>query len=726
MRPGRSVRTSGRPDVRTSDAMSACPEPPPSTTALDTPDAAVLVPDPPTLPTSGRQASLAGLACLIGLVLAGCGPRDTSVRGNRTLSDGDLLAVAQRPLATWRQERRNADLHDAAYAMQRVLEDQGLPAAEVIFRVDPGDPPKAVFLVDEGPLLHLGSITFTGRTALSEEDLRAFFVRSGGLNDGETPFVEADLTSACRLVERRYRIEGYLDASVADPVLTLAGNAVDVVITVSEGRRFLVDQVILERCEGIPEDRGRRLLTILDIGGQPYHQVLRSEVAARIRAALRQDGHLDAKVQIDERIDGASGAVDLAVTILAGPVLVLDGIDVPGTHRTRDRFIRGRLAGLRVGAPIDGSALDEGIQDLYRTGLFRQVTVDQDGEPQTTRLRVQVDEAPARMLSLSAGYGSYEQVRGSVAWSDDNLFGVGLRWNNEVRASMKGYGAETGLLERHHLGHGRSLGLDLRHDVREQPSFRRTETEVSTTFRHEFRPRFDEKARWTWTSVYALSFNADDRVEAPIAGAEDASYRLSTASLGLQRDGRQTKPTDPDRGTLAAASVRWSLDALGSQVPYTEHRLRWTGLQRLGRRLVGVVNAQIATRDPDEGTTLPIGERLFNGGATSVRSFTQDQLGPKDANGKPLGGLSSGFANLELRWRPWRDRPQVELAAFFDVGGLGTEAWTIDRPLGQGIGGGIRYLLPVGPVRFDAAYNPGERFGEGDPYALHLTVGFAF
>jgi outer membrane translocation and assembly module TamA len=65
-------------------------------------------------------------------------------------------------------------------------------------------------------------------------------------------------------------------------------------------------------------------------------------------------------------------------------------------------------------------------------------------------------------------------------------------------------------------------------------------------------------------------------------------------------------------------------------------------------------------------------------------------------------------------------------AGFVDVGSVSAQEWNIDWPLGQALGGGLRYVLPVGPIRLDGAYNPGERFAADRSWAVHLSVGFTF
>ena len=142
--------------------------------------------------------------------------------------------------------------------------------------------------------------------------------------------------------------------------------------------------------------------------------------------------------------------------------------------------------------------------------------------------------------------------------------------------------------------------------------------------------------------------------------------------------------------------------------------------------LVATVHVSGTTRDPFADESLPIGERLFLGGEDSVRSFTRDDLGPRDANGDPTGGLTRLYGNIELRFRPFPRHRAFEFATFYDVGMVHEDPWSVGGPAGQAIGAGLRYRTPVGPIRFDYGYNPGDRLGADHPYALHLAVGFAF
>jgi translocation and assembly module TamA len=138
--------------------------------------------------------------------------------------------------------------------------------------------------------------------------------------------------------------------------------------------------------------------------------------------------------------------------------------------------------------------------------------------------------------------------------------------------------------------------------------------------------------------------------------------------------------------------------------------------------VLGIAGRFSARHILDDRADLPIQQRYFLGGATTVRSFYEDQLGPTE-NGEPRGGLTAVEASAEVRQRI---KGELYGAVFFDYGTLDVEGFSVRSLPGFAVGAGARYYLPVGPIRFDVAYNPGELFAADARWAFQLAFGFSF
>ena len=124
-----------------------------------------------------------------------------------------------------------------------------------------------------------------------------------------------------------------------------------------------------------------------------------------------------------------------------------------------------------------------------------------------------------------------------------------------------------------------------------------------------------------------------------------------------------------------------------------------------------------------QALAIPIDERFFNGGSTTVRSFGERDLGPHDRRGNPIGGEFYTIFNVEYTFPLYGE---LKGAVFVDAGNLLPNADELGfDDMRYGIGAGLRYDLPIGPVRLDYGVNPSPREHE-DFGAFHFSFGFAF
>jgi outer membrane protein insertion porin family len=224
-----------------------------------------------------------------------------------------------------------------------------------------------------------------------------------------------------------------------------------------------------------------------------------------------------------------------------------------------------------------------------------------------------------------------------------------------------------------------------------------------------------------------------DRIYAP-------GVRLSSFSASIARNTRDDA-ADPTRGTLLLLDGTLAARKLGSEVgflkttvqAFTYHALPKLhgAVLALGAR-VGLATG-FAQVTPEGESDLPASERFFAGGDTTVRGFAQDRLGAAevlDRNGVSNGGNALLVCNGELRF-PLLQRLGLGGAAFVDVGNVFARINDLDLArLRTGLGVGIRWRSPVGPLRVDFGWKVSpRRFENGtrEPrFSPYISIGQAF
>ena len=677
--------------------------------------------------------------CAAGCASTSSEPSESGIEfeGVSDVSEGTLRDIARRELRAFTSHgRRAADLADAVYAMERGVRDLGYAHAVVTVVAFPSedDAQRVVFHVDEGPLAEPGEIRFPGAVAFRRERLLSFFRRAPrdlfGLE--EPPFRLADVESGVSDVERLYQFAGYAEAVVGPA--TVRWNAdrtvADIEVPVTEGRRFLVKSAVVEGAGDVALEAD--LLRSLDLVGRPWHARLAAETAATVRQAMLESGRRAAKVEAVAEVDrGADPSARVVVRVQPGPVFRLRDVLISGNERTQTEFLRG-LVELEPGDVLSQDAIDGAINRFYGTGALRAAEVKtpgasgqqsgatgpQSGATVLSDLMIAVEELEARSVDAGVGWGSYERLRGHVEYRDRNLFGRATDFSVRTSASVVSAGLEATLTDRHLFGRSNAVQLAATTYTREEPSFEQRTLAAEASLRHDYRDNLYAKGGYRLRAVDA------DAAEGSIRGAEERGFVLSAGPfVEAVRDTRDDV-LFPKGGSLVEAGLFWSAPEFGSDLAFLETKLAASSYFELGDGTVLAIGARFTTRDvQDERDTLPIQERLFLGGENSVRSFRESELGPSNAAGEPVGGLTSLVASVELRQRI---RGMLDGAIFYDVGTVGTGAWDAGGPRGQAIGIGLRYRLPVGPVRLDFGWNPGERFTADSDWALHFSFGFSF
>lgn len=696
------------------------------------------------------------LAALSLLALAGCrsgaGGEDRSFpmasggnlrvrfEGSASLSQRELRRVVGVDLeSAQRRSSLRATVDDAAYSAEVHYRRRGFPACAVEYEIEQGadGDALAVLRIDEGPRVKIGSVRFVRAEgedpaqplAFDVEELGSFVVlpRRLLLPDPEPWYVAEELESARAAVETFYRSRGFLAAEVRllepQPLREDWSEEVEVVLEVREGPLHRLRSLRLEG--GLP-----RIEDPLDVAGQ-VGRVALPRLPATLRSLLREayarGGHPEAEVAVSERTADADGNVDLVLTVTPGPHVVLGQVHVEGRVRTREERIRANLE-VEPGAPFDVRDQRESFENLYRLGVFTSVAVDlapaqAETTPEGSQVRdvnVRVVEAPTTEYYVEPGYGSYEQLRLTVGWRESNLLGTARTLEVEGKVSQKSLGGRIAISDPRFLDSDTAASLTFLGGLREEPSYETGEVGGLFSLSRRLSERLQASVgyQYRFTEVTADDFN-DPAVQPLLENAN-----ISSVVLAPTWDARD-QAFYPTRGEYARMSLEYASEVIGSSLDFL--RARWH-LSHF-RRLVGSSVLGLSWRGgaiaPFAGTdSIPIQERFFNGGESSVRAFKEDQLGPVDADGNPVGGEAFNVFTAEVRV-PVAGR--LESAFFYDIGNVLLDVGDAGDLEGYrgGLGLGLRYDLPVGPLRLDSAWSDDPEGGE-PAWVLHFSVGFSF
>jgi outer membrane protein insertion porin family len=185
-------------------------------------------------------------------------------------------------------------------------------------------------------------------------------------------------------------------------------------------------------------------------------------------------------------------------------------------------------------------------------------------------------------------------------------------------------------------------------------------------------------------------------------------------------------PTLPSNGALRTIDLSVYSTALGSQFDYVRLFFQqgkvWSFVNK---RLAYLLKGNLGFMWPYGDTEIvPLAQRFFAGGISSVRGYSQDRLGPANPNtGWPVGGQAVFILNNELRISITRN---FAARVFVDVGNVFLQVKDIDfGDLKYTAGPGLSYSTPVGPLRayYGFKLNPEPQEDSG---RFHLTFGAVF
>ena len=667
-------------------------------------------------------------------------------RGNTAFDEKTLRSQLKEQIATIDQYGlTSARADDAAFFLGLFYKKHGYAHVDVRYEIQ-GD--RLRLDVNEGPLVHLGKIEFSGNNNITTDKLFEYAVgptrqRYSKLQSS-LPFVSTDVEEGADLVQRFYVAEGFVDCTVEKPQYRFVQpDLVDVVMIVHEGQQYFFGTVEFSgpTIYGAEALRGQ----LVDLLNQPYTDTGVADIPRRLQAYYKARGYYAVKVDANGDIGAAvHGRVPVRITVDPSHVYYFDGVRVSGTQQLRPSYLVNRFRKLS-GQPYSPDIIEKKFRELMRTGLFNILQINPtpvDGN--LLRLDINVEEAKRQQFGFSVGYGSFEGGIFGVQYSNRNLFGYGRPLTTSIEVSQRGYKGDIlyedpYLFESDYSLRGRLSALTFNFD-----GYSKFELGGRLTLGRKITDQYQVSLVYTGRHVDITSSTIY-----PIDLLGQTSYFVSSIGFSQTLDLRKNPLVAP-RGFVFDNAVDFAASAIGSDIDFVRttarasyylsfapepvavvggENLEKSGFRQWFERSLLAVGARagviypLDTAGTIEALAIPIDERFFNGGSTTVRSFGERELGPHDRGGYPIGGEFYTIFNVEYTFPLYGE---LKGAVFVDAGNLLPQA---SNPgfddMRFGIGAGLRYDLPIGPVRLDYGVNPDPRPTE-DFGAFHFSFGFAF
>lgn len=457
---------------------------------------------------------------------------------------------------------------------------------------------------------------------------------------------------------------------------------------------------------------------------------LRALIARRYPAGRVQNSLAD--------IDADKRQANLYIELDSGRAFQMGEVVVEGAERydkvTVERLVR--LSGVVPGSDYDLAQLQAAQQRLIESGYYDSafVFVEPSMDGASLPVKVQLRESLRQKLVLGVGGSTDSGARLSVEHTHHSVPGINWRAVSVLKVERVDQLASTDWSSPpsndgwRWIAGGRLLREQDDFNITTSQRLRAGQSQDGIEYDRSFYLQYDRASVFNEATQTLRTAEANSSI---------------TANYAWTRR-RFDDPISPNSGHGLAVELGVGYTLGTTRQPFTRTQARWLGYWPLGDRSpppeakpgeareLKVLNnrtnqgrlalrveggAVVAQRD----AAIPDTQLFLTGGDATVRGYGLRDIGVRQADGSVLPGRYKGVVSLEWQ-RPIfnaNGRSPVESVLFIDGGAVANRAGDL-KPL-WGVGTGVRYNSPVGPLQLDLAYGL-----ETKRLRLHLNVGFTF
>lgn len=522
-------------------------------------------------------------------------------------------------------------------------------------------------------------------------------------------------------IDSLYHVNGFLEAESEISAEEKKKNSCVVKVTIKEGYQTRLGNVILKG--GLPQFEGKTRKEMKPLkSGEPFNWTKLYDVRFNIGTIYANNGYPYADVQILVSEGENRHVQDVTLQVSAQKEVFFGKVTYEGLRLTKGNVARRELT-IKEGEVYSRERIVDSRQRLYSTGLFSYITlkakdVEQKPDKPDFVLRV-VEKKPnyvgARMevaqnQPQSVNQQEYLTVDFTGEWGTRNIAGTSRKIGLAAYYSYKIVPKVERLSNRFTcryvqpwiLGTRTILDLDVYYEPGVQSVVQKYRIESyggNMNFSREF-TRYTKA--WLTASYQQVHIYSIPPAELETYKEEQGINIRRKIIFSGEKDTRGNIFIPLD-GSFTQVYAELVGGFLGGDNHFFKTWFSWARYNNLSRRKkLNVLATRIKLGYSDglsHSDIIPSFDRFYMGGASTMRGFKENSMGPTDMGGGPRGGKVMVVGNIEYRralfWK-------FGYTIFVDVGNLWEELKHIngrDFKLSSGIG--IQFFTPVGPLRLD-------------------------
>ncbi|MFN4196517.1 MAG: outer membrane protein assembly factor BamA [Caldimicrobium sp.] len=625
--------------------------------------------------------------------------------------------------------------------LKAYYEQLGLHNTEINLKTEKVSPTQVnlVFEIKEGKKKFIKKIEFIGNKAFSEKELKGYlsvsersifspiekysryltavFLAEPKAEPGvyNLAFLYRDLGK----IESAYKNKGYLEVKIGEPQVVEEPDGVVIKIAIEEGPQYKVAEVYVEQ-DVFPPTEVYKILNTQP--GKVFSLEESKNDEIKLVHLFSDYGFAYAKVTTNLDKLPPGNLLKITYKIDKGPVVYINRIEIEGNTRTRDKVIRREIL-LAEGWPYSGKRLEKSEERLRRLGYFEDVKIEKEQgiKEEDLNLKVKVKETLTGTFSIGAAYSSSERFVFMAEISQRNWLGKGQKVSLSAKIGTRSSRYSLNFFDPYFRDTRYSLGWSLYNFETKYEDFTKYSKGGSIRLGYVFTPEF---------SAY-IGYRYDDSRLKDVS--DNASYiiresmkikKTSAFETGVIYDSRN-RFFLPTKGWYHELGLSYAGNFLGGDSNFAkftgEHQVYFPIKKITGHLVLGY-----GYITEGSGRRIPVYERFFLGGISSVRGYKYGDISPIDEKtGERIGGTRMFYSQAETIF-PLLKAINLNGVLFYDMGSVWNQKYKLtSSDIRKSIGFGIRWFSPLGPLRVEWGYNIDKKPKE-DKSNLNFQIGGSF